>query len=448
MYSTYKYSNYWDEDYSWKKPKSFKSKKSYWSRSGWESFAHVSLFEEDEDLFVKNPENYVTPSKMEIKKKVNAYKDSSIKTIKELCRVCYFKMIEEKDYLSDSYKNYDDLCDPEKQEYEQKKSFYDSLYDQFIPGFTPLEQAIAIFLKMKTVDACDSDPEKSEIDMTKGLDFNRDVYSDPNINEQLEINELSKDRKIQIMNLISLIGDFGTQFKVEKEIDEKIVSNSDEYVTKIMRDYSQFHMINLYQKMFPNFKTKFLTKDLTVNVPVDRKEQKQKIIIILDFSGSMSDYEKQIWVNAILIDRFRYVMKGEAEVFFSYFVDNSDELHFQHIKNKEDVIKFWQTFSNDPNGGMTEVGLMVSRIANEISNGRLMNLNIDLSGEKPEILVINDGQDDIGIDEFPYKVNALCLMEQNYDLKDLCINSGGKKIHVNEENVITMYSSEGEKVLT
>ncbi len=446
MYS-YKTSKYWDEDYYWEKPKSFKSKKSYWSRSGWESFAHVSLFEQDEDLFVKNPENYVTPSKSEIKKKVNAYKDSSIKTIKELSRVCYFKMIEEKDYLSDVYQNFEELDDSEKQEYEQKKPFYDSLYDQFIPGFTPLEQAIAIFLKMKTTDSTECS-EESEIDMTKGLDFDRDIYSDPNINEQLDINELSKERKIEIMNLISLIGDFGTQFKVEKEIDEKIVSNSDEYVTKIMRDYSQFHMINLYQKMFPNFKTKFLTKDLTVNVPVDRKEQKQKIIIILDFSGSMDDREKQIWVNAILIDRFKYVMKGEAEVFFSYFVDDPDSLRFQHIKNKEDVINFWQTFSNDPNGGMTEVGLMVEKIASEVECGKLMNLDVDLSKEKPEILVINDGYDEIHSTEFPYKVNALCLMEQNYALKELCINSGGKKIHVSEENVITMYSSEGEKVLT
>jgi hypothetical protein len=85
-------------------------------------------------------------------------------------------------------------------------------------------------------------------------------------------------------------------------------------------------------------------------------------------------------------------MRGEAEVFFSYFVENTSDLDFQHIKNREDVIAFWQTFSNEPGGGMTEVGDMVEHISNEIQAKRLCNLDVDLSEEKPEILIINDGQ--------------------------------------------------------
>jgi uncharacterized protein with von Willebrand factor type A (vWA) domain len=232
---------------------------------------------------------------------------------------------------------------------------------------------------------------------------------------------------------------------VEKEISEKIVANSDEYSTMIMRDYSQIHMMNLMQKVYPNFRSKFLTKDLTVSVPVDRKEQIQKIIIILDYSGSMDYDQKQIWVNAILIDRFKYVMRGEAEVFFSYFVDSVDDLQFQHIKDREDVINFWQTFSNNPNGGMTEVGDMVEHISNEIQAGRLCNLDVNLSEEKPEILVINDGQDDINTDKFPYKVNAVSLMSFSNQLKDLCLNTGGKQIEVTDEDAVFTYSVEAGK---
>jgi uncharacterized protein with von Willebrand factor type A (vWA) domain len=51
-------------------------------------------------------------------------------------------------------------------------------------------------------------------------------------------------------------------------------------------------------------------------------EKKQKIIILLDYSGSMNNTPKQIWVNAILIDRFRYVIQG-AEVFFILLVDQT-----------------------------------------------------------------------------------------------------------------------------
>lgn len=362
--------------------------KSGWSRSSWSTFSYEFDHDDNSDLFVKDPVTYITPTISEIKKKCRARKKDSFDIIKELARVCYFKMIDEKDYIADQFKEDGN---------SSKKSLYDSIFDQFIPGYTPLEQAISIYLKLQKEDGYgQQNDEEDEIDMKNQLQFDRNLYNDPDINDQLELNELSKDMKMEIMNKLSIVGQFGSEFKVEKEISEKIVANSDEYSKMIMRNYDQMTMIDLYQRLLPNFNIKFLTKDLTVNVPVDRKEQMQQIIIILDYSGSMGDEQKQIWVNAILIDRFKYVMKGEAEVFFSYFVKDPDKLEFQHIKTREDVIEFWQTFSNDPNGGMTEVGDMVERISSDIAIGKLCNLDIDLSEQKPEILVINDGQ--IGLD--------------------------------------------------
>jgi len=409
-----------------------------WSK-GWGSFSFSwGDTDDNDDLYVKDPVTYLTPTTSEIRKKTHVPKQTSVDTIKELARVCYFKMIDERDYVAEQFVNSED---------ETKKALYDSIFEQFIPGFTPLEQAISIYLKMKSGKEYNenSEDEDDNLDMKKGLDFDRQLYSDPHINEQLDLNELSKNRKMEIMNHLSLVGQFGSEFKVEKEISEKIVANSDEHAAMIMRDYSQIHMMNLMQKVYPNFRSKFLTKDLVVNVPVDRKEQIQKIIIILDYSGSMDYDEKQIWVNAILIDRFKYVMKGEAEVFFSYFVDDVDDLQFQHIKDRDDVIAFWQTFSNNPNGGMTEVGNMVEHISDEIQSGRLCNLDINLSEEKPEILVINDGQDEIGTDEFPYKVNAVSLMCFSEELKDLCNNTGGKQIEVTERDEVFTYSVEAGK---
>lgn len=396
------YGSYYAPTYAPKKSKGgWKSKYGGggWSKSGWSSFSFSWDYggDNNDNLIVKDPVTYLTPTAAEIRKKVRAPKQTSIDTIKELARVCYFKMIDEREYLVEKYADYDNLSDEDKNDISQKKTLYDSIFEQFIPGFTPLEQAVSIYLKLQNTEKEFADKDEDEdMDMTKGLDFDRQLYSDPDINDQLDLNELSKERKMEIMNHLSLVGQFGSEFKVEKEISEKIVANSDEYSTMIMRDYSQIHMMNLMQKVYPNFRSKFLTKDLTVNVPVDRKEQIQKIIIILDYSGSMSETEKQVWVNAILIDRFKYVMKGEAEVFFSYFVHSKYDLEFKHIKDREDVINFWQTFSNEPNGGCTAVGDMVEYIASEIEIGRLHNLNVDLSEEKPEILVINDGQ--IGLD--------------------------------------------------
>jgi uncharacterized protein with von Willebrand factor type A (vWA) domain len=422
-----------------------------WSKSGWSSFSYTWDYgsgDNNDDLFVKDPVNYLTPTAAEIRKKVHAPKQTSIDTIKELARICYFKMIDEKEYVAEKYADYDSLSESEQGEYQQKKALYDSIFEQFIPGFSPLEQAISIYLKLKGQSNREEREEKDEdqeIDLTKRLDFDRQLYSDPTINEQLDLNELSKERKMEIMNHLSLVGQFGSEFKVEKEISEKIVANSDQYATMIMRDYSQIHMMNLMQRVYPNFRSKFLTKDLIVNVPVDRKEQIQKIIILLDYSGSMDEDEKQIWVNAILIDRFRYVMKGEAEVYFSYFVDDPQDLEFQHIKDREDVIKFWQTFSNDPNGGGTAIGDIVEYVANEVHCGKLCNLQVNLSEEKPEILIINDGQDSVGSDEFPYKVNAISLMSFSEELKDLCLATEGKQIEITYDLETFAYSKDGGK---
>lgn len=415
----------------------------------WGSY-YNDLEENDDHLIVKEPTNYTTPSTKDVELKSGYYKKTIIDQIKEMARVCYFKMIGDKDYLKEEYANPESLSEDNQQLLSQKKAVYDSIYENWIPGFTPLEQAIAIYKKLAQQASerdDDGDPSEQEVDYNKSLalDFDRDIYNDPTINEQLELNQKSKNRKMTVLDKVSIIGDLGTQFKVEKEVAERIVSNSDLVAKKMMRDYSQMAQIDLYQKLFPNFQAKLLTKDLVVTVPVERKEQKQKIIIILDFSGSMRTDFKQDWVNAIMIDRLKYVLKGEAEVFFSYFVSEPHQMHFQHIHDRESVYSFWNTFSNVPNGGMTEVGQMVERISSEISQKKLMNLDIDLSEEKPEILVINDGQDDIGVDTFPYKVNAICLDETNKQLRKLCVATGGKQVDVSYDNKIVAYSESGEE---
>jgi hypothetical protein len=141
-------------------------------------------------------------------------------------------------------------------------------------------------------------------------------------------------------------------------------------------------------------------------------------------------------------------MKEEAEVFFSYFIYDPKKLHFHHLKNREDVINFWSWFSNSPNGGTTDIGGMVTSIAQDISSCKLGNLKIDLSVEKPEILIINDGQDRVGYDTLPYKVNAISLIEFSDELKNLCVKTGGKQVQVSYDNSIKSYSEQGVTVIS
>lgn len=432
--------------YGYVRPK--KEKKYSYSASEWSNYNYFysSYIDKDDDstLIVKSPESYLTPTSTQIKQKISVYGQDKINRIKEMARVCYFKMIDEKDYLDQDYVDGNKSMPFSSDEYRNRLAIFERIMNEYVPGFTPLEQAIHIHYKIED-DLAHKRGGKTGGGQGVNWTFKREDYADAGINSQLNMNHLSKGRKLEILNKISLIGTFGRQFIVARETGEKLVANSDQFKKVIMREYSQFNQVELYQRILPNFKAKFLNKELIINTPVQRSEKKQILIVLLDNSGSMDDTSKQIWVNAFLIDRFRYVIKGEAEVYFSYFVSGTETLKFHHIKNAKDVEKFWDMFSNYPGGGATDIGRIVNYVADQVKRGKLHNLKVDLSKQKPEILIINDGQDRVGHDSFPYKVNAISLMQFSPELKGLCVATGGKQIKVEEDMKVTSYSREGEK---
>ena len=417
-----------------------------WSNWSYSSFLGYGDSDDNSNLMVKEPENYLTPTNAQINAKCNYWTGKDIKLVKELARVCYFKMIGDKDYLSENFSSEDcGVINPDT--WRDKKDIFDNVYETYIPGFTPLEQAVNFQHRLKDEESHRLKGSARDKHKSKKIEFRRSDYADPILNGQLELNKLNRNHNIEILNKISIIGDLGTQFKVEKGIGEVETPNSDIFRKRMMRGYDQIRLIEMYQRMLPTYKMKFLTRDLIVNVPVQINEKKQKIIILLDQSGSMNDHTKQAWVNALLVDRFRYVIKGEAEVFFSFFTSSNSNLSFKHIKDQAGVDRFWKSFSNSPSGSLTNIGKIVTYIAEEIKAKRLHNLDVDLSTELPEILIVNDGQDHVGYDELPYKVNAISLIDFSPELKRLCIATGGKQVRISESNRIIAYSSEGEEII-
>lgn len=435
----------------------------------WGTYSGVSTRKEEEDnLFIANHDNYFTPTHFEISSRLpyggNYRTPENIKLIKEMSRFFFHKMLDEKDYIDIQYKDESTMSEEQLDIHSSKKPFYEDLWSQFVPGFTPLEKALSLFNQMAENQKKNGGDEgdvgekvtedaRAELEAAK---FDHDTYTDPEYNELLDMDFFKKKKmsKRNIMNKISLIKNLGSQFKIEKDVTEKIVQNSQIIAKKMMRDYSQVFNVELYQRLFPDFKTKLITKNLTVNVPVEKTEHKQKIIIILDFSGSMSSKYKQEWVLAVLVDRLKYAMKEEAEVFFSYFCSNPNAMKFTHIYDRKTALAFWQQFSTLPNGGGTQVGKMISKIHDEvINNKRLMNLDVDLSEEQPEILVINDGQDSIGTNKFIYKTNAISLYQDNEELKGLCVDNQGKYVTITSDyatgkETANTYSKDGnEKII-
>jgi len=54
-------------------------------------------------------------------------------------------------------------------------------------------------------------------------------------------------------------------------------------------------------------------------------------------------------------------------------------------------------------------------------------------------------QDRVGSDAFPYKVNAVSLLEFSDELKDLCLATEGKQIQVTYDLEVFAYSKDGGK---
>lgn len=440
--------------------------RSSWNWNTYDGLGGV-LVEDEDELFIKNHDNYFTPKSYEIESMMpwgmGIRTSANVKLVKEFCRFFFHRMMEEKDYIDKQYLVKDeDLTEEQLNEKNTKTLFYTELWDKYIQGFTPLEKAMALFNELNVKQEPNAKNRDGSIRVTEdtrahldSIKFDEGIFTDPELNELLDTDFFKKlgFNKVNILNKISLVQHLGAHFKVEKEIDAKVVPNSKLFAKKMMRDYSQVFNVELYQRLFPDFKSKLVTKNLTVNVPVDKTEHKQKIIILLDFSGSMSSPEKQEWVLAILMDRLKYAMKEEAEVFFSYFVHSPNALHFTHIKDKKSALNFWKSFSTMPNGGDTYIGDMINRINIEINQRKkLCNLNIDLSKEKPEILIINDGQDSVKTNKFAYKTNAISLYSMNNELKDLCVNNDGKYVYVgmkpDRTADVSTYSKEGNEKLT
>ena len=362
-----------------------------WGNWGWDD----EDSEDDLECFVKSHESYMTPKNTSIN--ITNWQQDTEKNrtfIKEMSRFFYYKMLQDKNYIHDKYADEETQSGEDADTYHKKKAFYDDLWNKDVPGFSPLEKAKTLFDKMMNQDKSKKEVPLEEQDITKCLsdiEFHDEDWHDPIINELMDMNAHAKKNKYRIFDLMFYIKNLGSEFKIEKEIEERIVPNSHLIAKKVLRDYNQLYRTDLYQRIFPTYRLNLIQKNLIINAPVEKTEHKQKIIILLDYSGSMDNHEKQDWVVALMMDRLKHAMKEECEIFFSYFVTECHEFH--HIYDRKTALAFWKRFSTRPDGGVTDIGGCVNYVHDEIINKKkLGKLQIDLSEDKPEILIINDGK--------------------------------------------------------
>jgi Mg-chelatase subunit ChlD len=395
----------------------------------------------EDKLHYKTPIGYKTPTRHDIEKELR--KRGHISTFHNENMVCnmarffYFKLVGEQG-LKQPYESLS-ASDPKTfvEKYPVQAGLHAFLLKCPMKGNGPLEKAINAFEELaKASKKDDKSVLKVDVISENGINIRQDVYMDADYRELMDRMEHNQDKKVGILQKLSLIQDFGTEFKVEKEITERLAPNSRITSRRRLHDYSQLHMVEAYQRLLPNYQMKLLHKDLIIKAHVEKKILKQKMIMIVDYSGSMNNKEKQEWVLALLMDRLRYVLKGEGELFFSYFTFVTSSLEFIHIHDRQSVFDFWKTYRTSPNACGTDVGRIVHYIGEEVEKGRLHNLDVNLSSDKPELLVVNDGQDQIKTTAFTYKTNAVTLMQDNVELKELCKANRGRYVHISKDDKV------------
>lgn len=383
------YGGYYEDDYY-----------DYYSSWGLHNYSYIKDKDDDADLVVKEPIGYDTPTKYEIENHSNLNwrnrnNDEAISLIKTLSRYFYHKMLNNTDIYEKQYADLSKLGEEEKHKFETISKIVEELENQDVIGHSPLAKACNVVNQF----VAKNNPQSITAEMIKDsleegqIDFNDRLLHDPEFNELSEANDFSKKHQFMILDKISLMHKWGDKFTIKIDEDERRVPNSNTIKSKRMLNYAEINKVQMYQRMLPTFKYKLAIKDLNVNIPIQTERAKQKIIILVDYSGSMSETTKQQWVCAILLDRLKYAMIEECEIFFSYFVNDPKDLNFTHIYDKKSAIEFWSKFSTSPCGGDTYLGDMVNKINHDINEKEILhNLNINLKGEKVEILAINDGQ--------------------------------------------------------
>lgn len=419
---------------------------SYYSKRGgfYENPAPKKLFTKEHDYYW-TPNDYWVDHNLKLRNLNLNHRE----LVQELARFYYYKTVRDKNYVDDDFLEEKVESFPEEQRVElyEKHAFYNELWEPFIPGWTPLEKALNLLEYLEKNQDPQEKKEGKKIHQINNLPKllkqlpDREQFENTTLNTLLDHGKDMKDFNTRIKRLkkISLVESFGSSFAISKTITEKRVNNSIKHKIKRMVEYSDLVNSPLYQRMLPNFNAKLATKDLIVNMPIESKESKQKIIMLVDFSGSMSSRYKQDWVLTILADRLQYCMREECEIFFSFFLTTHEVkdnyFKFHHIYDEKTALKFFKEFNTNPSGGDTELGLVIDEIRKEIKeNHKLFNLNIDLSKEKPEILAINDGDDTIKVNNFTWKTNAITIGQVNNQLKDLCEKNNGKYICLTDSN--------------
>lgn len=191
--------------------------------------------------------------------------------------------------------------------------------------------------------------------------------------------------------------------------------NGDKSKLRPIEGMKDFRKIPLSDLARPDFGERFARKQILIEQKRKKVGVKKTFFVLVDDSGSMSRSKKLGYVDALLTILHN---KGKNEIFYGKFEENI------HEKGKiSSVEKFMEKYS--PCHGDTLVYECINEAKGMIDTLKWGDYELDLTSKLISIVVINDGQDEIG-DNIPTIVtHAVSIEQDNPKLKKLCQMTSG-----------------------
>lgn len=179
----------------------------------------------------------------------------------------------------------------------------------------------------------------------------------------------------------------------------------------------------------PDFNIKMATKQLQRDKGIRIDEARQCLVLLIDDSGSMSDRQKISWIKALLLNRCGEVDKGNAELYICCFETRLAE-NWIVVRTPEEAKDVWDKFDTyfRLDGGGTNMQICIEAAIKIIKSGKIPTKQgiVDITGIRPQICIINDGQDHVESGWIPsIETHGFILEGSHTGMKKFCTRSGG-----------------------
>lgn len=170
------------------------------------------------------------------------------------------------------------------------------------------------------------------------------------------------------------------------------------------------------------FRYRLATKSFMVREKIKRSDKKQLFYALLDRSRSMQQGERIYKLLAILLNRLRAVGRREAILGYSFFDSQVHEevLVTEVAEAREEIRRLHYDFFM---GDDTDINLALRE-----GIKRIRNLVNDISAERPELIIVTDGDHGINVQLKELKgimLHVFIVEEANRDLIALAKKTGG-----------------------